>query len=84
MSEYTQWCQMIFNGLVEGGVWGVPRSGLIFRKEGDSFVLVEVAPPTEDLPMNAEELRLYQQFDYDGIKMVFEEAGIHVRSEVEL
>lgn len=81
MSEYTRWCQGIFNCLVEGGVWAVPRSGLVFRKEEGSFVLC-AAYPSVHLDPEPDQDDLLSE--YNEIRLHFEEAGIPVRSEIKL
>ena len=62
----------------EGGTWGVPRSGLIFVREGPALALTARMPWMEGMPEGAEELHTYQQGDYELIKQHFEAAGIPV------
>ncbi len=86
------WCLMTFGMIREGGVWGVPRSGLIFTKRGAGLVLTARMPWSEelaeavaegrDVPLNAEALRAYQDSDFALIARKFEAAGIPVREEV--
>jgi hypothetical protein len=64
---YQGWCQGVFDMLVDGGVWGVPRSGLIFTKRGETLVLTSPDVPT------AEQLE-----DYDCIREHFAAAGLTV------
>lgn len=84
------WCRAHYAMMNEGGVWGVPRSGLIFQKNDGALVLVNRMPWTDelaqaaadglDVPATAEELRAYQDSDYELIRGRFEAAGITVRS----
>ena len=86
------WCRSLFESLNERGIWGVPRSGLIFEKRGGSLVLVkwmpwmdelaEAAAAGDDVPADAAALRAYQDADYELIRSRFEAAGISVSSEV--
>ena len=64
--------------LREGGVWGVPRSGLTFTKQGGKLVLTEVGPHMPGMPVSEAELRKFQNDDYMVIKQHFETAGIPV------
>jgi len=77
--------------MAEGGRWGVPRSGLIFAKRDGALVLVDRAPfaviaqaASEglDVPASPDELRVYQDDDYELIRDKFGAAGIPVRSEL--
>lgn len=85
MSELTQydidWCRRTFKALAVGGVWMVPRSGLVFQKADEAlvFVLQAVMPHTRDMPLDAEELREFQHDDFNVIKYAFGQAGIEVR-----
>ena len=64
--------------LVDGGAWGVPRSGLTFTKRGNTFVLTNRAAYHEGLGWI-----VYQQSDYLRIKREFELAGIAVSDETD-
>lgn len=89
----TAWCRMMFGNLAENGIWGVPRSGLIFQRRGDKLVLTDKMPYTEeiteafekgaDVPPNAKVLEDYQNRDYELIRQKFAEAGITVVREGE-
>lgn len=82
------WCRQHFSLMADGGIWGVPRSGLIFTRRGDKLVLIDAMPYLEemaeafaagdDVPANAEALREYQDEDFELIRAKFELAGITV------
>ncbi len=86
------WCLSTFAMIRDGGVWGVPRSGLIFTRRGSELVLTDRMPWSEeiavaasegrDVPVDAEALRAYQDADYALIARKFEAAGIPVREVV--
>ena len=93
MKELTaaeRWSLNHFAMLAEGGVWAVPRSGLLFSKRGKELVLVARMPYTaelaaasrdgRDVPTNPGVLSAYQDQDYAIIARTFEGAGIPVRS----
>jgi hypothetical protein len=81
LNHDQQWSLNLFNRIAEGGTWAVPRSGLVFRKEKGSLVLVARMPYTDeiraaaadgrDVPQDAETLRQYQDSDYAKIVEVF-------------
>jgi hypothetical protein len=86
--NFTGWCQNLFATLSEGGVWGVPRSGLVFQKQGEKLVLVqrlplEIAEPSM-IGADRETLLKFQDEDFEVIREVFAVAGITVeRSEAQ-
>jgi hypothetical protein len=80
--NYSAWCQQIFASLAEGGVWGVPRSGLVFQKQGEKLVLVqrlplEIAEPSM-VGADRESLLKFQDDDFEVIRDHFAVAGITV------
>lgn len=42
------WCQRLVTAISDGGVWGIPRSGLIFRIDHKNKQLVLTAGRKED------------------------------------
>ncbi len=89
------WCRDWFATMSDGGIWAVPRSGLIFTRRGDVLILTSRMPWTAelaqavaadvglDLPPSAGALADYQDADYELIRSRFKLAGIPVRSELE-
>jgi hypothetical protein len=77
--EYNVWCQRHFSMMAEEGIWAVPRSGLVFTKRKGALVLTDVMPYDPAMPMNEDELREYQDEDFNVIKSHFEASGIPVR-----
>lgn len=73
------WSIGLMASLREGGVWGVPRSGLVFQKRGDALVLVGKMPYEDsDLSLPRELYDEGQEADIDGILKRFEAAGFQV------
>lgn len=56
LEEHKRWCENLVNTLKDGGVWGIPRSGLIFRvdKGGKQLLLVAGDPTSTDFPATVE------------------------------
>jgi hypothetical protein len=77
--EFQAWCTQMYRMLREGGVWGIPRNGLVFQKQGDGLVLISKMPHVEGMEPSPEELAAYQEDEYRLIKDHFEAAGIPVR-----
>lgn len=87
--DYADWCKTLFFSLKDGGVWGVPRSGLVFERRGNALVLIDRMPYTAELaqaasdghrvPPSPEALLAYQDQDEALIKEQFQRAGITVR-----
>jgi hypothetical protein len=67
------------NKLIEGGTWVVPRTRLVFKKQGKTLVLIGRTAHTEDPngPMHPA-----QKMEYDEIKRNFESAGFKVRDQL--
>jgi hypothetical protein len=74
------WATKMWAMLSDGGVWGVPRCGLIYRKhEADmKFVLFSRMPWEEGMPMTREELSEFQADDHEGITRMFASIGVEV------
>jgi hypothetical protein len=79
--EHIAWSRKTFDSLNEGGVWGIPRSGLMFRRRGDTLVLFEAMPWSEGMPITGTQLIEQQESDYRAVKRHFEAAGITVIRE---
>ena len=75
------WCRNVFNALADGGRWGIPRSGLIFARRGETLVLVARVPWEDGMPGTAASLREDQDGDYAATKRHMGEAGIPVSDE---
>ncbi len=76
------WCRRQFAMLVDGGVWGVPRSGLVFTRRDRALVLTAIMPHEPTMPLSPCQLRRYQARDYADIRRHFQAAGIPVRREL--
>lgn len=89
-ASHLDWCRGIWAMISDGGVWAVPRSGLVFRKDEQArtWTLVERMPWLEemgeaarsgaDVPPTAEDLRIYQDEDIEAIRQRFASIGIEV------
>lgn len=84
-AEDVEWCRTMFESLAEGGVWGIPRSGVIFRKEGEALVLHATMPwmPAMLGRLTPEQLKAQQEGEFQAVKHYFEAAGIPVRRQDE-
>jgi hypothetical protein len=89
MSElqyHVLWCRQMYLMMAPGGIWGVPRSGLLFQKTtediGPKLVLTQVMPWTKEMmPITAEQLLEQQRGDFETIRDHFRLAGILVHDE---
>ena len=64
---HVQWSRNVFAMLKDGGIWSVPRSGLVFRRDGDRLTLV-----TKD------DLTPFMAADLAAITAHFKAAGVEV------
>lgn len=85
----VEWSRNHFRMMAPNAIWGVPRSGLVFKKTSESELsLHELMPWTEemgkgwiwgfDVPPNKKELRKYQQSDFECLSERFVAAGINI------
>lgn len=89
---WDAWCRQHFAMMREGGIWGVPRSGLVFVKRAGELVLTGRMPWSDelataakagwDVPADAASLREFQDEDLAGIRERFGRVGVEVREEV--
>jgi hypothetical protein len=48
VDDIAGWCRRLIDGLKDGGVWGIPRTGVVFRKTGpDRMMWVGNMPAVE-------------------------------------
>lgn len=73
----------MFSLMAEGGMWGVPRSGLMFQRRGEKLILISRMPWAEGMPISKNELVEQQEQDYEQIQHYFGLAGITVEREDE-
>lgn len=79
--SYAEWCRTMFDSLVDGGMWGVPRSGLLFTRRGDALVLTDRLPWQEGMPITKAQVREQQDGDLAAISRYMGIAGITVKDE---
>lgn len=82
----VEWSRRQFALIADGGVWAVPRSGMLFQRRGQQLVLTVAMPwmPEMEGAITVAELREQQDSEFEGIRKAFGAAGIEViRSEGE-
>lgn len=78
----AEWANHMWHSLNIEGVWGVPRCGLVYRKESsNTLALIERMPWQEGMPWSREELLEYQDSDHRGIVVLFAVIGVTVTDE---
>jgi hypothetical protein len=75
---YVAWCRSFFDMLSDGGVWGVPRSAVMFQKRGEKLVLIDRMPYDPAMPITERELREQQDAELAVVSEWFGKAGIEV------
>lgn len=77
--KHIAWSRGIFDGLrPDGGVWAVPRSGLIFTRRGESLILTARLPWSSSMSIPQADLEALQSGDYDAIALHMLAAGVPV------
>ena len=79
--EHIEWSRNQFRIMTEGGVWGVPRSGLLWQKRGDELVLKGRMPWHKEMPCTREQFLQQQDADIKGISEHMRAAGVKVSHE---
>lgn len=75
--QWVEWSRRMFAALRVGGVWGVPRSGLIFTRTGEkTLALTSVMPHDRAMPVTPRQLFQQQAGDYREIQRHMKSAGI--------
>jgi hypothetical protein len=72
------WCKKLLNSLNDHGVWGVPRSGLMFQRQGDMLVLIDRMPYMDGMPVTPAQLVAQQDAEFELTRRYFAAAGITV------
>lgn len=75
---HVEWSRQHFRMMRDGGVWAVPRNGMIFTKRGAELVLTARMPHDPAMPITAAQLDEQQRSEFDGIKQHFGAAGVKV------
>ena len=75
---HAEWSRNLFKSLRDGGSWGVPRSGMIFRKIGSELHLMLRMPHDPAMPCTADELKEQQDGEFASVQRTFRAAGIAV------
>jgi hypothetical protein len=91
----VRWSRNHFDLLALNAIWGIPRSGLVFKKVSQfELALDSVMPWTDmmreaalqgrDVPATAAALIKYQRSDFESISERFVAAGIKVTDPKQL
>lgn len=77
--SWVEWSRQQFHMLKIGGVWGVPRSGLVFTRTGDKHLaLTGVMPHDPAMGITPRQLFDQQAEEFQGIQRYMKLAGITV------
>src|SRR5262245_60600689 len=74
---FVEWSRRPFNMLKIGGIWGIPRSGLVFTRAGESsLALTHVMPHDPAMKITPAQLHEQQASDFFAIQGYMVAAGI--------
>lgn len=76
--SHIAWMKRLFQSLNDGGMWGIPRSGLAFRRDGEAMVLASFTPTDSPHIMAA------QQEEFRQVQQHLAASNIEVRDETGL
>ena len=76
--RWAEWCQGLWDSIADGGVWAVPRSGIVLKKDeaAKRMTLSERMPWVPEMPGTPEDLRLYQDADFESVAKRFALIGV--------
>jgi hypothetical protein len=80
--EQAAWCRQQIDLLKIGGVWGIPRSGLIFTRTGENELTLTARMPwmaEMEGTITPEQLVEQQQDEYELNRRHFQAAGITMK-----
>ena len=76
VDDIAGWCRRLIDGLKDGGVWGIPRTGVVFRKTGhDRLTWVGNMPAREEGGEN------HREDEFRSNREQFSAAGVLVDRE---
>ena len=82
LPEHVAWCRAQVDMIRIGGVWGIPRSGLVFTRTGpDELTLTARMPWMTEMEgtVTREQLLEQQQEEYEETRRHMEAAGVTVK-----
>lgn len=80
-TDHVAWCRRLFDMLNVGGVWGIPRSGLIFTRTDETTLTLTARMPYMDGMeeiLTPAQLREQQDDEYEQCAAHFRAAGVTV------
>ena len=77
--DHVRWCRDLFRELSDGASWGIPRSGMLFTRQGAELVLTSQAPWTSRIRGTAADWKDAQDEEFKNTREHFAAAGITVR-----
>lgn len=80
-----EFAQSLWDRITDGGVWAVPRTGLLYTKDEatNQMRLMMRMPWFPGLSVNANELAYHQDIDHQGVREMFFTIGVEVTDEAE-
>jgi hypothetical protein len=77
MKDHSVWCRELYDRLNDKGVWGMPRTGVVFRKDeaNNRLVWVATVPPENSYSISTAAAQLS---DFMTVREQFQLAGIKV------
>jgi hypothetical protein len=75
VADVPGWCRELFDKMAVGGIWTIPRSGMVFRKDADCLTWVAVVPPLDEFVIDMSAIR---KIEFKETRKMFDKAGITV------
>jgi hypothetical protein len=60
-ANHIAWCRQHFDLIKDGGFWGFPSAGFLFRRRNGKLVLTERMPWQPEFPLNKSAWTKHQQ-----------------------
>lgn len=65
--EHVKWSRSLFDSLNDGGIWLVPRSGLVYRRLGNELHLVERLADFDESEQESDVAEIAAHFGAAGV-----------------
>lgn len=76
---HVEWCRKMFAKMRDKAIWGIPRNGLLFERQGNELVLIGRQPYHPGMGGSERRWLQYQESQLEETREHFAAAGVTVR-----
>jgi hypothetical protein len=83
MEQHAEWCRSHFARMKPGGLWMIPRTGLVFRRTGNVLLWVAVIPPVmPNAMLSPADLAKVREAEFEDNANHFTHAGVIIQRAI--